>query len=113
MRTVTLAAQVLLLAMLSPVLELIADHLDTRCCRHGICCCGPTSPPSSTLCLRTLCRCHGHQEGVSAAASASATPAPAAFALASPVWQRADAVSSQRRQHDGFFRKIDHPPPTC
>jgi hypothetical protein len=63
-------------AAASGVPEALVDHLDDACCGSGVCCCRWESSESGT-CLRTACRCGGH-DAVTGASPVPRAPIPPA-----------------------------------
>lgn len=104
-------ATVLAWAIVGPVVVAFHPHEDTRCCANGICCCRPKDEPPGP-CVRTVCRCGGHDADPAGAPTAPKFPPVPPFVLTVAPDLRevvAVAVSSLAA---GFHPPTYHPPRT-
>lgn len=73
-------AFVLAWSIVAPVVKAWHAHEDGRCCRNGVCCCRPTDDPPGP-CLRSVCRCAGHDGEPAGAPDVRPLQPPQAFRL--------------------------------
>lgn len=109
-RTLCAAAAALLVwAIVAPVVEAFHDHADDRCCRNGVCCCRPQEDPPGP-CIRTVCRCAGHDVDPAGAPLVRQIAPPAVFRLPAPPAARELVPPAASAPEAGFAPPPYHPP---
>lgn len=93
----------------APALEALHAHADDRCCRNGVCCCRPKVDPPGP-CLRSVCRCAGHDADPAGAPPPPRFPPTASFELTVDRQVTPVAALAGPSAADGFGRPPFHPP---
>lgn len=110
-RVLTAAVSVAVLwTILGPTLDVVAHaYGEQGCCRAGVCCCRPGAPREGP-CVRTACRCDGHDANPGSVPGTPASLPPPTFRLTVTLLPAAVAVSASGASEAGFLSPPFHPP---